>query len=47
MTKKELEFKCQLYRNYISLLDNGEMILEMLDDKKLYEHERNLDINKE
>ena len=39
MTKKELEFKYQLYRNYISLLDNGEMILEMLDDKKLYKND--------
>ena len=37
MTKKELEFKYELYRNYISLSDNGEMILEMLDRKKLYD----------
>ena len=37
MTKKELEFKYNLYREYIKLFDNGEMILASLDSKPMYE----------
>ena len=37
MTKRELEFYYNLYREYIKLLDNGDMILAALDRHTLYD----------